>query len=128
MTIMNKVRESFYTKWAIAVLMALSFLSPSVTLMIHKAMSQTVVWEVCTDHGVQLVEINHSKSEDPSKIKLLDHCPLCQVQNHLPPLQGLYAFEGIVFKARLISVEHAQVLQTAKAWLRLPSRAPPIFA
>jgi hypothetical protein len=113
------------TKSAMPLLMVLAFLLPSISALFSISSTHQLTLEVCTDHGVQLVQLSDSPSKDQSNPKSADHCPLCQ----LPVATGL-AFEGITFEG-VISSPHSLPLGEAEsqhtfvAWSHLPARAPP---
>jgi hypothetical protein len=115
------------TKLAMPLLMLLAFLIPSASLIWRSSISHTLTLEVCTDHGVQQVQLSEHQQDDTKSSKAFDHCPLCQLQGHFPLVVAKQLFVAIVPGSIPRPAELSQVQQLRFAWSLLPSRAPPTY-
>ena len=113
------------TKSAMPLLMVLAFLLPSISALLSISSTHQLTLEVCTDHGVQLVQLSDSPSKDQSSPKSADHCPLCQ----LPVATGLAVevntVEGVISSLHSLPLSEVESQHTSVAWSHLPARAPP---
>ncbi len=113
------------TKSAMPLLMVFAFLFPSISALLSISSTHQLTLEVCTDHGVQLVQLSDSPTKDQSSSKSADHCPLCQ----LPVATGLavqvVAFEGVFSSPHSLPLPETKSQHSVEAWTHLPARAPP---
>jgi Protein of unknown function (DUF2946) len=113
------------TKSALPLLMVFAFLLPSISALLSTSSTHQLTLEVCTDHGVQLVQLSDSPTKDQTSSKSADHCPLCQ----LPVATGLavqvFAFEWIFSSPHSLPLLEAKSQHSVQAWTHLPARAPP---
>jgi hypothetical protein len=138
---------------AIALLMTLAFVLPSLMMLTGSSATHQVLLEVCTDRGIQLVKLSgdhvatpfsgsgsktfsrsfaapasdkaQSSPSSPSSDSTLDHCPLCQLQ-----ALSSSSHDGLIdvaakFLSQALPMGHARVDVTTWAWIHLPARAPP---
>ena len=134
-------------KLAIPLLMALSFVVPSLTQLMGSKASHQALLEVCTDQGIQWVKVSADlesrtdlaiaslqsskvgsstpQQQAPQSHQTLDHCPLCQLQALSSwSVQELPHVDPNVYSDS-IALEQPQVHTTPWVWAYSPARAPP---
>jgi hypothetical protein len=124
---MGKLWVFNMAKLAMPLVLLLAFVLPSAALLLGSNQSHLLTLEVCTDHGIELVGLGSQPSDVPQPAKVLDHCPLCQLQVVPPLVPHLEAFIGLKAQTVLVPLGHSQLTSTLVAWSFLPSRAPPAF-
>jgi hypothetical protein len=124
---MNSIshRKFIHVMAILAILM--SALAPAVSQALSLAThGQGFVVEICTSNGLKMTQVI-GDDESSSSTVMGSHCPYCVVQ----PLYLIPTITAFEFVAPQHYVAHTQSgyqsPQLLFAWLKLPSRAPPVI-
>lgn len=123
---MHFIKHRKFVHWIAALAILLSALAPAVSQALSLAGNgQGFVVEICTTNGTKMTQAI-GDDESSSSATMGSHCPYCVVQ----PIYLLPSISTFEFVAPLSYTAHAQFAyqapQIISAWVKLPSRAPPI--
>ena len=112
--------------WIAALAILLGALAPAVSQALSLANSgQGFVVEICSSNGSKMTQVIGDE-ETSSSPAMGSHCPYCVVQP-IYLLPSISAFEFVAPQGYVAqSPSSYQAPQIISAWVKLPSRAPPI--